>query len=128
MIDLIRNKILLELIFKHFMRLPTLVVQFFRTNHRIKLQFLIHILMNGCGTVMNPSTSKINRHRPITVNTMMFVVNCFDLGENFHFLSTISSLPVFPVVVISIRANGKPAQQPTNPKFSMILLDESISL
>ena len=58
----------------------------------------------------------------------MAVIDAADLLLNLCFLGIIIRLPVFPVVVISIRADAQPLQQPAGAIFLMVLVNESISL
>lgn len=58
----------------------------------------------------------------------MAVVDIPDLLLNLCFLGIIIRLPVFPVVIISIRADPQPLQQPVDSEFLMVLVKESISL
>jgi len=58
----------------------------------------------------------------------MAVVDVLDLFHDCGFLSIVIRLPVFPVVVIGVWAYGKPAKQPADAKFLMVLVYEPISL
>ena len=58
----------------------------------------------------------------------MAVVEVADLLLNLCFWGIITCLPVFPVVIVSVRADRQPPQQPAYPEFFMVLFDKSISL
>ena len=58
----------------------------------------------------------------------MAVVDAADLLLNFCFLGIIICLPVLPVVIVGIRADRQPPQQPAYPEFFMVLFDKPISL
>ena len=58
----------------------------------------------------------------------MCMVNFPDQRFYCFFPSIIIRLPVFPVVVISIRADAKPPEQPADVEFLVMPLDKPISL
>ena len=73
------SKILLDFVFKNTVRLAMCIVWLFGTDDRAQPHFRIHIFMNRCRTVNVSSAYKINGHAPITVHTLMCVVNVPDL-------------------------------------------------
>ena len=77
--------------------------------------FRVHIFMDGSGTVAVPFAPQIGPHAAVTVNTVVPVVDFFYLLLHFCFLGVVICLPVFPVVVVGIRADPKPPQQPAAP-------------
>lgn len=84
--------------------------------------------MDGSGTVAVSFTPQIGRHAAVAVNTVVPVVDLIDLLPDFCFLGVIICLPVFPVVIVSIRADPQPPQQPAGAEFFMVLVDEPVSL
>ena len=71
--------------------------------------------MDGSRAVAISFTRQIDSHTPITVNTVMSVVDFFYLTLDFCFLGIIIRLPVFAVVVISIRVNPQPSSSQRTP-------------
>ena len=84
--------------------------------------------MDSCAAVAVSSAFQISCHAAVTVHAVMAVVDIPDLLLNLCFLGMIIRLPVFPVVVISIRADSQPLQQPADAVFLMVLVNEPISL
>jgi len=58
----------------------------------------------------------------------MAVIDAADLFLNLCFLGIIIRLPVFPVVIVGIRANRQPPQQPADTEFFLMTVNKSISL
>ena len=58
----------------------------------------------------------------------MAVIDATDLLLNLRFLGIIIRLPVFPVVIVGIRADPQPPQQPADAEFFLVLIDEPVSL
>ena len=56
------------------------------------------------------------------------MVDFRNLLLNCCFLGVIIRLPVFPVVIIGIRADPQPPQQPADTEFLVVLVDEPVSL
>ena len=108
MICPLSSEILSQLILKYLVRLPVYIFWFFRTYNRIQPHLLIHILMDGYRTVVEAFASQINGHASVSVYTIVLVVNLSDLRLYLGFLSIVIRLPVFPVVIVSIRANIQP--------------------
>jgi hypothetical protein len=77
---------------------------------------------------MDSPALQVNAHAPVAGNTIIFMVDLFDLPQHRLFLGIIFRLPVFPVVIISIRADPLPLQQPADSEFLLVLVKESISL
>lgn len=84
--------------------------------------------MDGSGTVAVSFTPQIGRHAAVAVNTVVPVVDLIDLLPDFCFLGVIICLPVFPVVIVSVRINFQPSKQPADTECLMILVNKSISL
>ncbi len=84
--------------------------------------------MDSGGAVAVSFALQIDRHAAVALNAVVFVVDLFNLLLDFCFLSVIICLPVFPVVIVSIRAQTQPSQQPENTESFMILVDKSVSL
>ena len=90
--------------------------------------FRIHVFMHGKRAVMKAPARQINGHGPVSCHSVMHMVNFPDLRFYSFFPGIIICLSVFPVVVIGIRADAKPPQQPADTEFFVMLFDESISL
>lgn len=84
--------------------------------------------MDCCLTVAVPSAFHIDRHAAVSVYSIVAVVDLFNLLLGFCFLGIIIRLPVLPVVIVGIRADRQPPQQPAYPEFFMVLFDKPISL
>ena len=121
-------KLPLQLVFKNFMRFSAPVTRFLRADEGIQLHFCIHVFMYGNRAVMIASTCQINSHGPVSGHPVMRMVNFPDLYFYRFFLGIIIRLPVFSVVVISVRADAKPPQYPADAEFSVMLLNKPISL
>ena len=109
------SEVLGQLIIKYLMWLPMHILRLFRTDNRIQPHLFIHILMNGHRTVTEPFACQINGHAPVSVHAIVLVVNLTDLRLYFRFLGTVISLPVFPVVIVSIGTDIQSPQQPAQP-------------
>jgi hypothetical protein len=55
-------------------------------------------------------TLQIGRHAAVAVHSAVAVVNFVNLLLDFCFLGIIPRLPVFPVVIVGIRADPQPPQ------------------
>lgn len=84
--------------------------------------------MDGSGTVAVSFAPQIDRHAAVAVNTVVPVVDLIYLFPDFRFFCVIICLPVFPVVIVGIRADPQPPQQPAGAEFFMVLVDEPVSL
>ena len=76
--------------------------RFFPANNRVQPYLFIHILMNGHWTVMEAFACQINGHAPVSVHSIVLVVNLPDLLLYLRFLGIVICLPVFPVVIVRI--------------------------
>ena len=77
---------------------------------------------------MKAFACQINGHASVSVHSIVLVINLSDLRLYPRFLGIVICLPVFPVVIISIRANIQPTQQPAQPKIFLIFFNKPISL
>ena len=127
-VDFLRREVLLQLIFKYLVRLPGLCAWLFGADDGVQAQFPVHIFMDSRAAVAVSPAFQINCHAAVTVHAVMVVVDIPDLLLDLCFLGMIICLPVFPVVVISIRADSQPLQQPADTVFLMVLVNEPISL
>ena len=84
--------------------------------------------MDGSPAVTVSPAFQIDRHAAVAVNAVVAVVDLINLPFDFCFLSVIILLPVLPVVIVGIRIDPQPPQQPTDAEFFMMPVDESISL
>ena len=92
----------------------------------MQTHFRIHIFMDGSGAVAVSFALQIRRHAAVAVNTVVPVVDLIYLPLDFCFLGIITYLAVFPVVIVGIRADIQPPQQPAGAEFFMVLIDESV--
>ena len=128
LVDFLSSEVLFQLVFKYFVGLPGLCAWFPGADDGVQAQLLVHIFMDSRAAVAVPSAFQISCHIAVTVHTIMAVVDIPDLLLNLCFLGMIIRLPVFPVVIISIRADPQPFQQPADSEFLMVLVKKSISL
>ena len=85
-------------------------------------------LLDCCLAAAVSPALQIGSHTAVPVCSIVVVVNFFDLFLDFFFLGIIIRLPVFPVVIVGIRADPQPPQQPADAEFFMVLFDKPISL
>lgn len=128
MIDFIRHKILLKFVFKHLVWFSLFIICFWGTNDGSQSQLRIHVLMYGCRAVVISLTCQIDCHAPVTIDTIVFMIDFMNLCLDFCFMGVIIRLPVFPVVIVSVRINFQPSKQPADTECLMILVNKSISL
>ena len=121
-------EILIQFVIKYFMGLPWLCPRSLGADDGTQAQFPVHIFMDCCLTVAVPPVLQIGSHTAVPVYSIVAVVDLFDLFLDFLFLGTITRLPVFPVVIVGIRADPQPPQQPADAEFFMVLFDKPISL
>jgi len=110
------------------MRLPWLCPWFFRADDGMQPHLSVHIFMDGSGAVAVSFTLQIDRHGTVAVNTVVPVVDFIYLPLNFCFLGVIIRLPVFPVVIVGIRTDPQPSQQPAGAEFFVVLVNKLVSL
>ena len=122
------SEILFYLIFKHFVGLCVLIIRFPGTDNRTQTTFSIHVFMYGCRTVILSPARQIDSHTPVTIDPVVAMADIFNLRKNLWFLGIIVLLPVFTVVVIGIRTDFKPPQQPADTEFLMMFIYKPISL
>ena len=84
--------------------------------------------MDCCLTVTIPSAFQIGCHAAVSVYSIVAVVDLFNLLFGFCLLGIIIRLPVFPVVIVGVRADSQPPQQPADAEFLMVLSNKPISL
>lgn len=84
--------------------------------------------MYGNRAVMTAPARQINGHGPVSCHPVMRMVNFPDQGFSSFFFGIIIRLSVFPIVVISIRTDSKPPQQPADAEFPVMLFNKPISL
>ena len=127
-VDFVRCEILFKLILKYFMRFSVFISRLFWTHNRTEAQLRIHIFMYRCWTVKIAFTLQINFHTPVSVNSIVCVIDFLNLCLFFSFMGIVICLPVFPVVVVCVWTNFKPPKEPAQTKQPMILLNKPISL
>ena len=127
-VDFVRCEILFKLILKYFMRFSVFISRLFWTHNRTEAQLRIHIFMYRCWTVKIAFTLQINFHTPVSVNSIVCVIDFLNLCLYFSFMGIVICLPVFPVVVVCVWTNFKPPKEPAQTKQPMILLNKPISL
>lgn len=84
--------------------------------------------MDGSDAIVVSFAPQIDCHTAVAVNTVVPVIDFFYLFLHFCFLGVVICLPVFPVVIVGIRADPQPPQQPAGAEFLMILINEPVSL
>lgn len=128
LVRLVRMEVLIQFVIKYFMGLPRLCPRPLGADDGIQTQFPVHIFMDCCLAVAVPPALQIGRHTAVPVYSVVAVVDLFDLFPDFLFLGIIIRLPVFPVVIVGIRADPQPPQQPADAEFFLMLIDEPVSL
>ena len=88
----------------------------------------VHIFMDGSGAITVPFAFQVDRHAAIAIDAVVPVVDLIYLPLDFCFLGVIIRLPVLPVVIVGIRTDSQPLQQPADAEFFMVLVDETVSL
>ena len=58
------------------------------------------------------SAFQIDFHAPVTINTIVDMIDFLNLRVYFCFIGIIIRLPVFPVVIIRVWTDFKPAKEP----------------
>ncbi len=122
------GEILLQSVFKHFVGLPGLCPRLFGTDDGTQPHLHVHVFMDSCGTVAVSYALQIGRHAAVAVNAVVPVVDLIYLSLDFCFLGIITRLPVFTVVIVGIRADPQPPEQPAGAEFFMVLVDNPVSL
>ena len=121
-------EILIQFVIEYFMGLSWLCPRFLWADDGMQAQFPVHIFMDCCLAIAVPPALQIGSHTAVPVYSIVAVVDLFNLFLDFLFLGIIIRLSVFPVVIVSIRAEPQPPQQPADAKFLMVLFDKPISL
>ena len=124
----VRMEILVQFVIRYFMGLPELGPWFLWSDDGMQSQFCIHIFMDCCLAVVVPPALQIGSHTAVSVYSIVVVVGFFDLLLGLLFLGIIIRLPVFPVVIVGVRADSQPPQQPADAEFLMVLSNKPISL
>ncbi len=127
-VHLVFMKFLLQLVFKDFVRFSAPVTRSPRTDEGIQPHFRIHVFVYGNGAVMTAPACQIDGHGPVSCHPVMLIVNFPDQRFGGSFPCIIIRLSVFPIVVISIRTDAKPPQQPADAKVFVMLFHKPISL
>ncbi len=102
-------KVLPEPVFEHFVGLAGLYTRLFGPDDRAQSHLCVHVFMDRCGTVSVSFTPQVDSHAAVAVHAIVAVVDVSDLLLNLLFLSIIIRLPVFPVVIICVRADCQPS-------------------
>lgn len=121
-------EILIQFVIEYFMGLPCLCPRSLWADDGMQAQFPVHVFMDCCLAVAVPPALQIGSHTAVPVYSTVAVVDLFDLFPDFLFLGIVIRLPVFPVVIVGIRADPQPPQQPADAEFLMVLVDEPVSL
>ena len=124
----VRMEVLPQSVSEYFMRIPGFCLRFLGADDGMQPQFRIHIFMDCCRTVAVSPAFQIGRHATIPVHPIVTMVDFADLPLDFRFFGIIIRLPVFPVVIVGIRADPQPPQQPADAEFFLMLIDEPVSL
>ena len=111
-VDFVCVKILIQFIIEYLMWFSVLIFRLLGTDDGTESKFCIHIFMNRNGTVKIAFAFQIDCHTPISVNSIVSVINLLDLCLYFCFLGIVIRLPVFQVVIICVWTDCKPAKQP----------------
>ena len=110
LVRLVRMEVLPQLVLEYFMGLPGLCPRFFRADDGMQAHLRVHIFMDGSGAVAIPFALQVGCHAAVAIDAVVPVVDFIYLPLDFCFLGAIIRLPVFPVVIVGIRANPQPPQ------------------
>ena len=108
LVRLVRMEVLPQLVLEYFMGLPGLCPRFFRADDGMQAHLRVHIFMDGSGAVAIPFALQVGCHASVAIDAVVPVVDLIYLPLDFCFLGAIIRLPVFPVVIIGIRADPQP--------------------
>ena len=111
-VDFICCEILIKFIVEYFMRFSVLIFRLLWADNGMESQLCIHIFMNGSCTVRVASVFQIDFHAPVTINTIVDMIDFLNLRVYFCFIGITIRLPVFPVVIIRVWTDFKPAKEP----------------
>ena len=111
-VDFVCVKILIQFIIEYLMWFSVLIFRLLGTDDGTESKFCIHIFMNRNGTVKIAFAFQIDFHTPISVHSIVSVINLLDLCLYFCFLGIVIRLPVFQVVIVCVWTDCKPAKQP----------------
>ena len=121
-------EVLIQFVLEYFMGLSRLCPWLFGADDGAQTHLLVHVFMDGRSAVAVPRPFQIGGHAAVAIHSFMAVVDATDLLLNLCFLGIIICLPVLPVVIVGIRAERQPPQQPADTEFLMMLVNKSISL
>ena len=111
-VDFICCKILVQLIIEYLMRFSMFISRLLWTDDGTEVKLRIHIFMNRNGAIRIAFAFQIDFHAPITVDTIVRMINLLNLCLYFCFPGIIIRLPVFPVVIVCVWTDFEPAKQP----------------
>ena len=111
-VDFICCKILVLLIIEYLMRFSMFISRLLWTDDGTEVKLRIHIFMNRNGAIRIAFAFQIDFHAPITVDTIVRMINLLNLCLYFCFPGIIIRLPVFPVVIVCVWTDFEPAKQP----------------
>ncbi len=106
----VRMEVLFQPVPEHLMGPPGLCPRLFRTDNGMQPHLDVHIFMDSRLAVAVAFALQIGRHAAVAVHSAVAVVNFVNLLLDFCFLGIIPRLPVFPVVIVGIRADPQPPQ------------------
>ncbi len=96
------------------MELAWLCSRLFWADDGAQTHLCVHVFMDGRSAVAVLCPLQISRHAVVAVHSVMAMADTADLLLNFRFLGIITCLLVLPVVIVDIRADRQPPQQPLN--------------
>ena len=112
LVDFVRCEILVQLIIEYLIRFSIFISRLLWTDDGTEPKLRIHIFMNSSGAIRIAFAFQIDFHAPVTVDTIMGMIDLLDLCLYFCFPGIIIRLPVFPVVIVCIWTDLEPAEQP----------------
>lgn len=90
-------------------------------------QFYVHVFMYSQGTQNNACSFQVGLHHPIAVNSIVFMIDLFNLILDALFFFLIRCLAVLSIVIVSVWIDIQSAQQPTDAEKIFIIIDKSVS-
>ena len=83
--------------------------------------------MNSQGTQIDALTLQVCPHLPVAVNASMFMVYELYLFQYLLLPGLTGGLPVLSIVIICIRIDIHPPQEPSGAEFIVVFVDKSVS-
>lgn len=97
-------------------------------DNRAEPSFMVHVFVYGQTAEAYALPFQIYFHTPISINSLMFMIDGSDFVKHLLFPGMISRLPVFQEVVVSVWHNHELSKKPAHAEDVVIFLNKPISL